>query len=705
MMRNKARKIWQKISTSRQSYEYLPLDPRQVRILTLHPSKSFEGPLIITLRTCDLRTSTDSYEALSYVWGNPTRNISIECNGAVLEITPSLEIALRRLRLQNEYRVLWVDAICINQDDLEERAQQVPLMREIYPRAAKVDIWLGEADEDTELALETIRTWAIFNSQYRDNSDSTRYAKFEEQFAFKPGYRTMLKAVGALTCRSWFDRCWTFQEVILSTNAELQIGEFRLSWDCFYHALEAFPVHLLADDLLNFNALFMCHGKARTASAASKDLSISISRDLSRLLQLTRNFTASDPRDKIYSLLSVASLKNSALFQPRYDMSVSDTYITFTLAMIHDEGNLNVLLSSGEEGRNKDLPSWCPDWNCKRGVTLIGFYDYTSYSFNAGLRPDLSNLQMNAYRELELDGALIDVVKEVHDLGELADELKTSLEHLNFASVLSKFARKFGLHTDRLQDGLSPEATLLRTLSADHWFFGAHLRGSYKEHWFPTHLSFSELKQNRGEDLENEPVPRKVEIKQRILPYSLHQDSTNYSGLSSGNETCLNENKPEHLDYEVESPFTHSVIDMVYRKASPFYVEGQDFDDAKDVDPLTLKTIAKEAISQALFFFKGKHILITRRGFIAVGSAESRVGDNLCSFWGADVPFVIRENKDGIKKKPTDSACRIICECYIDGLMYGELFRVDNKEIPNKSQNLKIQPMVDWLEIKNFRVG
>lgn len=715
--------MWRKLTKSSPTFAYPPISSHQIRILTLHPGQC-DSPIVITIQKRDLNTVNESYEALSYVWGDQTRKNTIQCNGAELRITKSLYVALRQLRYKDKCRSLWVDAICINQDDLDERGQQVSLMKNIFPMASKVLVWLGEADEKTDLAIKVIDIWANFNRQYRSDSDATRFSKFEERFAFKPDYRDTLEAVAALTFRPWFDRCWTFQEIILSRQAELNVGKFRTTWDCFYHALEAFPLHLLADDVLNFNALFMCHGKAKTKNSTSNNSdSIPVSRNLSRVLQITRNFTATDPRDKIFSVLSIATMNDPIIFQPNYNKSIQDTFILSTLAMIKDEDSLQVLMSCGEKNRDKKLPSWCPDWNCKRGVTLAGYFDYISYNVNAGIRPDLRNLQMNEQFELELDGALIDVVKETYDLETLGNQLKASLKDVKFNTVLSKFARKIGLEKCFLHDKLSPEAVLFRTLTADHWFFGAHLRDSYKEIWFPTHLRFRYIRRNievvQRYDRQNRLSTREyssyitdgppLDIKSMGLTTLQQKQSELESDLCPGNH-----------DHEAESPFTHSVIDKVYRETSPFYIKGQDFDEAKNIDVLTLETIAKEAISQAIFFFKGKRILISEHGFVAIGSSETRVGDKLCSFWGADVPFIIREKKSNFqnytnrnhiseKSNHLNEKFEIIGECYIDGIMYGELYskpKYSNSSSPNERySSQKIKPLLNWVQVRKFRIA
>ncbi|KHJ31213.1 putative heterokaryon incompatibility protein [Erysiphe necator] len=702
------------ISIPSTNFLYSPLLSRQIRILTLHSGES-NSPIVITLQIHDLYIVKDTYEALSYVWGDSTRSVAIECNGAELKITKSLHLALRQIRYPDKSRLLWVDLVCINQDDLDEREDQIPLMKSIYPMASTVLVWLGEADDKTESAINAIEEWATFNRHYRYDNCATQFSKFEEQFAFRPDYRDTLEAVGKLTNRPWFNRCWTFQEIILSSQAEIHVGKFQLNWDWFNQALEAFPMHLLADNVLNNNALFMCYGKAKKKNSASTSVdSIPESSCLSRVLMITRKFLATDPRDKIFAVLSMATMKNPSNYQPNYKKTVWDTYVSSTLAMIKEENSLNVLISTGGYNRDKSLPSWCPDWSSKRGITVTGYFESILFDINAGLRPDLTQIQMNENHELVLDGVLIDVVKKVLDLGILGNQLKKSLqEDINFTSVISKFAQENDIDKCLLHDKLSPEAVIFRTLTANHWFFGAHLKNSYKEIWFPTHLRFPYIRRNVGKFHRNESI---------FLPHlpPLNLNNLGFAPAQLNLITQEASQQPENPDFEVESTYKHSVIDKVYRQISPFYIEGQDFDDAQSTDKLILENIAKEAISQALCFFKDKRILISERGFVVMGSNEAKVGDKLCSLWGADVPFIIREKRVGyvnyanpsnISTKSNDfnEVYEIIGECFIDGIMHGELYSKSDgcNTWAEKERHLyhKIQPHLDWVQKRGFKIA
>ena len=121
-------------------YDTLP-DNASFRIFILEPGDigdSLQG----SLKTYS-RDNAPPYEALSYVWGSPHRTESMECNGQNFPITESLDAALRHNRSSCSPRLFWIDQICINQSDLDERRQQVTIMREIYADAKMVTAWLG----------------------------------------------------------------------------------------------------------------------------------------------------------------------------------------------------------------------------------------------------------------------------------------------------------------------------------------------------------------------------------------------------------------------------------------------------------------------------------------------------------------------------------------------------------------------------------
>jgi len=134
-----------------QGYQYSPLDPenRQIRLVTLESGAwSDEIRCSIDVVSFDRHPI---YEALSYIWGDEKDRKDIQLNGYLFDVTKNLWMVLRRLRDPAVSRVLWIDAICINQKEKNEKSHQVAMMGEIYGSCQKAVIWLGE-DLDTAKA-------------------------------------------------------------------------------------------------------------------------------------------------------------------------------------------------------------------------------------------------------------------------------------------------------------------------------------------------------------------------------------------------------------------------------------------------------------------------------------------------------------------------------------------------------------------------
>jgi hypothetical protein len=179
-------------------YYYSPLSQgaNNIRLLRLMPHA-----IVSTERTklqCelfeyslqDVHRRTHLYEALSYTWGGEEKPYSITIKEHKLDVTANLYAALLRLRDYSLERIIWVDAICIDQKNLEEQGQQVQLMAMIYSKAHRVLVWLGETADDTEGALEDIQRAA--------NEESTERSVNEMNE----------KAISNLRQRQGFQRIW-----------------------------------------------------------------------------------------------------------------------------------------------------------------------------------------------------------------------------------------------------------------------------------------------------------------------------------------------------------------------------------------------------------------------------------------------------------------------------------------------------------------
>jgi len=171
---------------------YMPLPKGCVRLLRLLPPSGDKSRIECQLITCSLLDSrrTHSYEALSYVWGLEKIKEPIWIEGLELSVGANLYAALSHLRDCFVERILWIDAICINQGDDIEKGHQVESMAKIYAKASRVIVWLGEATGNSDQALEVIRAAA------------------EEQTMDPLTDETSKQAILTLLERKWFQRIW-----------------------------------------------------------------------------------------------------------------------------------------------------------------------------------------------------------------------------------------------------------------------------------------------------------------------------------------------------------------------------------------------------------------------------------------------------------------------------------------------------------------
>lgn len=200
-------RIFPRPSAGSTAYCYTPLPEGCIRLLRLMPHRDEGAPIqceLFDYTLLDSGKGTHLYEALSYVWGSEEKPHSVSTAKGDLLVTTNLYMALKRLRDHSLDRILWVDAICINQGDTEERNRQVQSMAKIYAKASRVVVWLeeattgsdrvhGEATTDSDRALEVLRVAA-------DRQTTKTLSRATDQ-----------QAILTLLQRSWFQRIWVRQ--------------------------------------------------------------------------------------------------------------------------------------------------------------------------------------------------------------------------------------------------------------------------------------------------------------------------------------------------------------------------------------------------------------------------------------------------------------------------------------------------------------
>lgn len=202
------------------SYAYPPLSlaPHAIRLLRLLPHHDKADEIHCELFEYSLEGfHLYRYDALSYVWGNPDETLPVHIDGHRFNVTTNLHAALSRLRHRTFARLLWIDAICINQENQTEKGQQIQYMTTIYSHANCVIVWLGEAADDSDLACEKIRSAASIPETDSDSSDTDSWQIYDDSSddadddddgGGGDDDEETARAECQLLKRTWFRRIW-----------------------------------------------------------------------------------------------------------------------------------------------------------------------------------------------------------------------------------------------------------------------------------------------------------------------------------------------------------------------------------------------------------------------------------------------------------------------------------------------------------------
>lgn len=202
------------------SFSYSPLDGHQFRILELLPS--MDDPTSRGRLHTATPEHSQPYEALSYCWGTQIEKEVMYIDNGELEITKSLASALKYLRLETHSRLIWVDQICINQEDTQEKSNQVQnLMGQIYANTSRLLIWLGEADDTSTLAISAverackeIESHGGVSTFHKANLSLLKMRDSNGKIELAPWI-----AIRKLLRRPWFTRAWV--RIVIDSAEEL----------------------------------------------------------------------------------------------------------------------------------------------------------------------------------------------------------------------------------------------------------------------------------------------------------------------------------------------------------------------------------------------------------------------------------------------------------------------------------------------------
>ncbi|KAF4625955.1 hypothetical protein G7Y89_g12209 [Cudoniella acicularis] len=335
-------------------YECVPLNnsTEEVRLLTLLPG-AFGQNIEAKLSTTPLILGyVPEYKALSYCWGPSKDPQTITVNGESLAVTQSLATDLPYLRLPDRVRVLWIDAICVNQSDLLERSLQVERMADVYSYAHRQPISIKPTDHSLG-DVTSLPFWG----------------------------KDVLDAIRELLNIAWFERLWIWQEIRLSNESSILVwGNNQILWRNFRDAilcLEWKKVHRLYPDSLSLATRFQT-----IVSIANKFDFMSFN----TLLSVSRNSKCSDPRDRIYAILSLAKNYTNGYeptldVKPDYTKGAADIYKEVTVQNLTQLKTLKFLTHCELNEDGIDVPSWVPDWSTQRETFKLSFVKASGDSF------------------------------------------------------------------------------------------------------------------------------------------------------------------------------------------------------------------------------------------------------------------------------------------------------------------------------------
>ena len=399
-------------------YTYVPLKPRYMRLLLACRDATSR------LRCGFLHVPLDNlpvpYQAVSYTWGNPTRVASIACGkNTRLEITASVKAILELLvDSRKKAGYIWIDALCIDQSNREERAQQVRLMQDVFLAADHVIVWLGKSTKSSDLAMPFISTVA----DALRHLESTHQPVTPENLQSVTGRDSASVEWAALASfleRPWFEGIWVVQEIVYAHRPRVICGNFQVDWNILAEVVDKI-VDGNCEVCITKHTKYQAkpYGFGTTQLIKGFRTFDATSRTFEKLLRKFRDFKATDGRDKVFALVGLASDGFHVAFRPDYEASLETVLMKVAKHLLVDNQSLFALHAAGL-GRQlpaADLPSWVADWACPISYgSLPPSSSKLSYYKSAGTSH--ANVRLTSRSDtISIDGVILDLTASASEI-------------------------------------------------------------------------------------------------------------------------------------------------------------------------------------------------------------------------------------------------------------------------------------------------
>lgn len=597
-------------------YQYQALIQGEIRLLVLKRTRCL-FPSVITASLVNVpgfvsSEGTPIYEAVSYRWGSEARTDEILVDGKRFCVTRSaFDLLLARRSVWRE-RTIWIDAICIDQSNNEEKTQQVLLMADIYRRASRVIVFLGSDWQARFGVQELICRLAYPRMRYETTKN--RYS---------PQWWALMR----LLTNGYFNRVWIIQEVVAGMQVEVYCGGYYIKWE---HVSRV--TRFLLDSDQRYRTMQTAdHEKLRwiTSNTFENILGISLlksenesnayhsqEQSLERLLFGTLSFDAKDPRDKLFALFGLARHDvASNLVKPDYTKRIEQVFEDLARYLFLEKENASLhllaLAGIGFSTLRMSVPSWVPDLTEKRELYpyIIPQYQergmFCPYSASGTTIAEISEGPLRA--TLVVRGILVDKVLVLSTAGAFNSGIHQNEE----IDVVKMGCQKYAV---------AKAAVELIVEHIDLW-------------------------------------PSNREIAQPLLWRAL-----------VGDRVC--QQSPAHPKFEnifyYWLRFMKLIVEAAKSRSSPsdepnirLSPRSSQVFDAGSHKPYD------EAVTQAC---SGRCFAITEAGRLCLVPPLSRAEDFVFIPFGAPTPFVIRKKTQSV----VVDTYELVGDAYVQGLMYGE---------------------------------
>jgi hypothetical protein len=406
-------------SLSSTQYTWAPLSSNtSIRVLQLRPARDFDEDLHCSLleivlpqldsgdswediegsetssepeqcqATCDLPTLP--FEAISYACGEFKPSVPLHVDGlSRVMITETLAKALRCLRRTDQDRLLWVDTVCINQSNNDEKSLQVGNMHRVYSTAIAVQIWLGPEDQYTEQGFATVERIAeeceeygcIPGEYFQQLTEYTESQRDKIRELIGDGERGQV--ICSILQREYFKRRWIIQEITLASELVVNCGSFRLRWETFAQCIAVIRLSMTvvpASQIRNFWLWDEPHMAAMKMLGLRDQYHGGDASPSCNLIAMLKDFELTicrNPHDYLYSLLGAANDLHQDAFKrlkPDYSRDVELVFEDLTMMYLYRAQSVRVL----HHVRNPTIMrhSFVPDWRVLKNTARLGGFNY-----------------------------------------------------------------------------------------------------------------------------------------------------------------------------------------------------------------------------------------------------------------------------------------------------------------------------------------